>query len=108
VSERSPRLRKAKGPERPTYLGRHDVDRVMAVLLALTSEVATLRERIDTHERLAAQGRSATPEQVEAHVPEPDVEAAREAWRDAYIRRLFRVITEDVEDLLEASDESRG
>jgi hypothetical protein len=99
MSERSPRLRKAKGPARPTYLGHDDVDRVMAVLLALTSEVASLRERIDTHERLAALGQAATPEQVEAHVPEPAVEAAREAWRDAYIRRLFRVITEDVEAL---------
>jgi hypothetical protein len=104
MSERSPRLRKAKGPERPTYLGRDDVDRVMAVLLALTSEVATLRERIDTHERLAAQGQAATPEQVELHVPEPVVEAEREAWRDAYIRRLFRVITEDVEGLDRSAD----
>jgi hypothetical protein len=99
MSERSPRPRKAAGPERPKYLGPDDVDRVAAVLLALTSEVATLRERIDTHERLAAKGLPASPEHVETHVPEPDVEAAREAWRDAYIRRLFRVFTEDVEGL---------
>jgi hypothetical protein len=104
MSELGPRLRKARGPERPTYLGRDDVDRVMAVLLALTSEVATLRERIDTHEQLAAQGRAATPEQVEAHVAEPAVEAAREVWRDAYIRRLFRVVTEDVEELDRSAD----
>jgi hypothetical protein len=107
MSERSPRLRKARGPERPTYLDRGDVDRVMAVLLALTSEVATLRERIDTHERLAAQGLAATPEQVEAHVPEPAAEAAREAWRDAYIRRLFRVISEDIEGAGRGADPPR-
>jgi alkylhydroperoxidase family enzyme len=95
----TPRLRKATGPERPSYLGPADVDRVMAVLLALTSEVASLRERLDTHEQLAAAGTVADPAHVEAYEADAAVEAAREAWRDAYLRRLFRVITEDVEAL---------
>jgi hypothetical protein len=71
----------------------------MAVLLALTSEVAAIRERLDTHERLAARATPAAPDAVEAFVPDDAVEADREVWRDAYIRRLFRVITEDVEAL---------
>jgi len=37
---------------------------------------------------------------------DPAAEAAREAWRDAYIRRLFRVITEDVEALSRETDPS--
>jgi hypothetical protein len=87
------------GPERPRYLDAADIDKVMAVLLALTSEVAALRERIDSHERLASAGVVANVEQVEAFMPDPATEAQREAWRDAYLRRLFRVITEDVEAL---------
>lgn len=94
-----PRPRKAVGPERPRYLDAADIDKVMAVLLALTSEVAALRERIDSHERLASAGVVANVEQVEAFMPDPATEAQREAWRDAYLRRLFRVITEDVEAL---------
>jgi len=100
------RPRKAVGPERRTYLNDGDVDRVMAVLLALVSEVAAIRERLDTHERLAA---SATPPDVaavEAYTPDPATEDSREAWRDAYIRRLFRVITEDVEALAREADEA--
>jgi hypothetical protein len=93
------RPRKARGPDRPAYFGAGDVDRVMAVLLALTSEVASLRERLDTHERVAAENLPPSPARVEAYRPDPDVEEQREAWRDAYVRRLFRVITEDVEAL---------
>jgi len=94
-----PRPRKATGPDRPRYLDAADLDKVMAVLLALTSEVAALRERVDSHERLAAGGILPSVEQVEAFMPDPVTEAQREAWRDAYLRRLFRVITEDVEAL---------
>jgi hypothetical protein len=93
----SPRPRKAVGPERPTCLGSADVDRVMAVLLALVSETAAIRERLDTHERLAASGVLPTVERVERYVASEAVESEREKWRDATIRRLFRVFTEDIE-----------
>jgi hypothetical protein len=95
----SKRPRKAVGPARPTYFDSGDVDRVMAVLLALVSEVASIRDRLDSHERLAAVGTPADVAAVETYRPDADAEADREAWRDAYIRRLFRVITEDVEAL---------
>lgn len=99
VSSRTPRKRKAAGPKRQTYFGSEDVDRVMAVLLALVSEVAAIRERLDTHERLSAQQVFPTHDGVETYRPDEKVENTREAWRDAYIRRLFRVITDDVEGL---------
>jgi len=89
------RPRKATGPERPSYFDHTDVDRVMHVVLALVSEVAALRERLDTHERLASEGLTATPDRVEAHVAGAHTERAREAWREAYIARLFRVFSED-------------
>jgi hypothetical protein len=93
------RPRKAVGPERPVYFNSGDVDRVMAILLALTSEVASIRDRLDTHERIAASGALPALDAVEAYAPDAQADSAREAWRDAYIRRLFRVITEDVEAL---------
>jgi hypothetical protein len=93
------RPRKAVGPERPAYFDHADVDRVMAILLALVSEVASIRERLDTHERVAGGGAATAAELVEAYRPDPQASVEREAWREAYIRRLFRVITEDVEAL---------
>jgi len=93
------RRRKAAGPERQSYFDDTDMDRVMAIVLALASEVASIRDRLDTHERLAVSGKSPTPSSVEAYQPDPSAEDDREAWRDAYIRRLFRVLTEDIEAL---------
>jgi hypothetical protein len=95
----SKRPRKAKGPDRLVYFDGADVDRVMAILLALVSEVASIRDRLDTHERVANAGLGPTQAEVEAYRPDAAAAADREAWRDAYIRRLFRVITEDVEAL---------
>ena len=71
----------------------------MAVLLALVSEVAAIRDRLDSHERLAAAGTLPAPAEVELYSPDPPTAAARDAWRDAYIRRIFRVVTEDLEAL---------
>jgi hypothetical protein len=93
------RPRKAAGPERPAYFDHADVDKVMAILLALVSEVASIRERLDTHERIAADGSPPAIEKVETYRPDAEAAAAREAWQAAYIRRLFRVITEDIEAL---------
>jgi len=97
--EASSRPRKAVGPERPVYFNAGDVDRVMAIVLALASEVASLRDRIDTHERVADAGALPATTKVEAYVPDAQTSEEREAWRDAYIKRIFRVITEDVEAL---------
>jgi hypothetical protein len=95
------RARKAAGPERPVYFNADDIDRVMAVVLALASEVASLRERLDAHERVTD-----AHAKVEAYEPDEATQAARDAWRDAYIRRLFRVFSEDVEELRQQSAEA--
>jgi hypothetical protein len=102
--ERIQRARKALGPDRPSYFGETDVDRVMAILLALMSEVAALRDRLDTHEQIASQGTLPSGAAVEAYQPAPAVVEAREAWRDSFIRRLFRVITEDLESLRQKTE----
>ena len=103
VPDRS-RPRKATGPERPRYFDTSDVDRVMAILLALISEVAAIRERLDAHERLADDGSLPASADVEGYRPDTPAEADREIWRDAYIKRLFRVITEDIEALAPKSE----
>jgi hypothetical protein len=92
-----PRRRKAAGPPRPAYLRPEDTDRVMSIVLALMSEVAALRQRVDTHERLARDGILATPDAVDAYRPDDETSAAREAWREAYIKRLLRVVLEEIE-----------
>jgi hypothetical protein len=64
------------------------------MILALATEVSALRERLDTHERLAAAGRSPDPAAVEAYTPDEAVEAARAAARRALIEHITRVLLE--------------
>jgi hypothetical protein len=99
MTDPTDRPRKAQGPDRPVYFNQSDVDRVMSVVLALASEVASLRDRLDTHERVADAGALPATARIESYLPDPETIAARDTWRDAYIRRLFRVFVEDVEAL---------
>lgn len=90
-------MRVARGPKRPDYMGSRDLDRFMMMFTALIGEVSALRERLDTHELLAADGRVATAEAIEAFdVPAPDI-ARRAVMREAMLRRIFRVALEELE-----------
>ena len=92
---RRPRRRVARGPARPQYLRPTDVDAVLQVVIALMSEVSALRDRLDTHELLAAAGQVATPAAVEGHRPDADQRTLREQRRQAMLNRTLRVLTED-------------
>ncbi len=64
------------------------------MILALAAEVSALRERLDTHERIAAEEQLPTPAAVEAYAPSEAVEAGRAAVRRALIDRVTRVLLE--------------
>jgi len=64
------------------------------MILALASEVSALRERLDTHERLAAGGRPPVPSAVETYAPDEAVAASRAAARRSLIERITRVLLE--------------
>lgn len=97
------RARFAKGP-RPFFLKDPDVDRLLAVVTALTAELSVVRERLDTVERLAEQGLPATPANIEAYHLGPDVEQAREATRAAMLERVFRILAQPMDDDGRAAD----
>lgn len=73
------------------------------MILALATEVSALRERLDTHERLAASGSSPVPAAIEAYVPDEAVEAARAAARRSLIERITRVLLEPDSPRIRAS-----
>jgi len=92
-----PRQRVAKG-RRPFFMKDPDVDRLLAMVMALTGEVAVLRDRLDTHERLAQAGVVATPENIEEFEVDTETEDAREAARAAMLGRVFRILSIEMED----------
>jgi len=102
AATRKPRRRWARGVDRPQYLSPNDLDRVMVMLVALMSEVSSLRDRLDTHEALAELGRSATTTEIEAYELTPERQTAREVNRQAMLKRVLRAITEEREAALDS------
>jgi hypothetical protein len=66
------------------------VDTLLGMVMALTSEIAVLRERLDAHERLAAAGQPPTPANVDAYDPDEAVQQQRAASRKRILEKVCR------------------
>jgi hypothetical protein len=76
-----------------------NADRLLAMLSAATAEIAVLRARLDTHERLSAERAGFSRMDVEAYVPSPEVLAQRQADCQDIIRRVFQPLSAEIEAL---------
>lgn len=76
-------------PEQPA------IDTLVAMVLALTSEVSVLADRLATVEQLAG----LAPDEVDAFRPDPEERRAREARREALLGRVFAILDEQLSDL---------
>ena len=97
------RTRVAKG-RRPHFLDDENSDKLLAMIVALSGEIAVLRERLDTYERLADDGQLPARGAIEAYEPSETVEDARERDRAAMLSRVFRVIEVAAEEDTEAAE----
>ena len=95
--------KKAKG-KRPNFLDDPAIERVLSITLAVAGELAVLRERLDTIERLLQSGEPVTREAIDHF--EPSMEEARERamWQQEYLSRIFRIVQQELEAL--ESDET--
>lgn len=82
------------------FPGNPEMDRLLAMITALTGEIAILRARLDTHERLAANG-SFDRARVEGYAPTPAELAERMADDQAMIARVFRPVADELDRLLD-------
>ncbi len=96
--EAQERPKVAKG-RRPYFFDDPSVDKVLAMVMALTGEVSVLQDRVDTHEKLAADKIWPTAENVEAFELTEEVEKERDIRRSAYLGRVMRIVTEELERL---------
>lgn len=69
--------------------------RLMAMVAALTSELAVTRERLDTVERLTEAAGLFTREAIENYVPAEAQAKERDGLRRRIIDRVFRPLRED-------------
>lgn len=79
-------------------------ERLAGMFTALVTELAVLRERLDTMERLLAARDILPADAVEAYIPDRDAEAARAAWREQYLERIFAELHEEAAALSRKTD----
>ena len=99
------RSRVAKG-RRPQFLGDEHSDKLLAMIVAMSGEIAVLRERLDTYERLADDGQLPSRAAIEAFEPDEQVEDDRETDRTALLNRVFRVIEVAAEEDPDAAEQA--
>lgn len=71
-------------------------ERLVKIVTALATEVAVLRERLDTLEKLAEKNGLVTAAEIEDFAPDPAMEQARQQWRQAYLERIFADLRAEV------------
>ncbi len=86
----------AKGP-RPTFFDDPAVDRLVAIITALAGEVSVLHDQIDTIRRLLANKNVVTSEDLGGFVPDGEVAAEREIWRETFLENIFRIVQQERE-----------
>ncbi len=91
-SENSESLRDASDmPREARYIKNEPAaERTLEILMRLVTEVAVLRERLDTIEQLMAEKGSVTAQDVEDFNPNESALEARQTWRREFLERLLR------------------
>lgn len=89
---------KAKG-ERPYFFDDPAVERVLSITMAVATEVAVMRERMDTVERLLEAGRPVTKAAIDAYRPDDEAARERQQWHADYIARILRIVHQELEAL---------
>ncbi len=64
------------------------------MIVALTSEIAVLRARVDAFERLSGAAGGISPDKIDAFVPDAEAEGERAKQRQRILRRVFRSLGE--------------
>lgn len=87
--ESMPRFSRGKHPQ---FFDDPAVDQLLGVVLGLTQEVAVLRDRVDTIERVMDRKGAVTRADLEAYVPDAAAAAERARVRNEYLQHVFRVL----------------
>ena len=84
--------RQSKG-KRPSFFSDPGIDQLYSIVLELSAELSVALDRIDSLERLLDEKDLVSLEESENYRPNEEAEAARGARRDAFLARIFRVLS---------------
>ncbi len=98
------RIRTAKG-RRPYFFDDPNIDKLLAMIMALTGEVSVIRERLDTHERLAQSKKWSSHQAIEDYKPDDVTEAFLAQFRADYIARILRIVQVELDQITRGETE---
>ncbi|MCA2998582.1 MAG: hypothetical protein ACKO1K_09160 [Burkholderiales bacterium] len=90
--------------KRPYFFDDPAVERVLAITMAVAQEVAVLRERLDTVERLLEKHGGLTRAEIDAYEPDQASATERAEWSRMYIARVLRIVQQEIEALNASPD----
>ena len=88
--------------KRPYFLDA-EVERVLAITMALAQELAVTRERLDTVERLLKNRDLVLRREIEAYAPTQAAAAERGLWTQEYLGRILRIVQQEGEAVMHAA-----
>jgi hypothetical protein len=84
--------------KRPYFLDAQ-VERVMAITMAVVQELAVTRMRLDSLERLLERKGLMIRSELEAFAPTPVESTERGLWTQEYIARVLRIVQQEAEQI---------
>ena len=81
---------------RPAFFDDPAVDKLLAMNMALLGEICVLRDRLDTHERLASRHGLYGPQEVDEFTADEQASENRRQQRQACLDRVLKVLSEEV------------
>ncbi|MEM1019091.1 MAG: hypothetical protein ACFBZ9_07235 [Sphingomonadales bacterium] len=98
MSDKIELQKKARG-QRPEYFEDPAIDKVLSITMALAGEMAVMRDRLDTVERLLEAGDPVTRESINSYQPDVSVRDERDAWRESFLDIVLRRVHQEREEL---------
>lgn len=93
--------------KRPYFL-EPQVERVLAVTMALAQELAVVRQRNDTLERLLLARGVLAPGEIDGFAPDRVASAERQMWNQEFIARILRIVQQENEAVTATGDVASG
>jgi hypothetical protein len=87
---------KSKGA-RPYFFDDPAVERVLNIAMAVATEVAVVRERMDTIERLLESKGVLLQSEIEGFVPTDQQADERQLWHARFAARIMRIVQQEVD-----------
>lgn len=90
---------KSKGA-RPYFFSSAETERVLNIAMAIAAEVAVVRERMDTIERLLESKGLLLQKEIEEFVPTDEQAEERQGWHARYTARILRMVQQEMDAVL--------